>query len=201
MAPPTASTGPARPIGITTATVTGTVTPNAGAGTVLQFQYGTTKKYGSKTKAQQIGGVTPTPVLAKLTHLKARVVYHYRLVITTPDGQAMGRDRTFRSAPAPAISKLSIKPRAFRAGGKAATISYTETLPARVTFEVLQRRGRKFVVVGSFRRTDRVGLNVVRFNGRVRGRKLARGSYNLKATPNANRQNGRAVTLTFTITA
>ena len=137
VAGPKASTAPPTGVGSTGATLNGSVTPNAGSATV-EFDYGTSTKYGSKA-TQTLGGVVATPVLAKLSRLKPKTVYHFRIIVTAMDGTATTADRTFMTSPPPILSKLKIKPAAFRAGGRGATISYSDSEPAKVTFVVLRQ--------------------------------------------------------------
>ncbi len=111
---------------------------------------------------------------------------------------------------APALSRLGLTRRRFAAaprGGSVAakvgtTIRYRLSEPAAVTFRVQRRKaGRKvkgkcrrrtrsnrrashcdLTLRGSFRHAGKAGANQLRFTGRLRGRKLARGSYVLTAT-------------------
>jgi virginiamycin B lyase len=121
--------------------------------------------------------------------------------------------------PAPVLSRLTLTPPTFRT---AATISYRDSEAATTTFTVLQRRpgirkgkrcvkapkhppakrGRcmRLVVLGSFTNADRAGDNRLRFAGRVRGRKLKPGRYQLRAVArNGAGQTGRAVLTRFRI--
>ena len=220
VAGPKATTAAPTDVGSTSATLNGSVTPNAGSATVA-FVYGTSTKYGSKL-TQTLGGVVATPVLAKVAHLKAKTVYHFRIIVTAMDGTVTTPDRVFTTSPPPILSKLTIKPAAFRAGSRGATITYTDSEPAKVTFVVLRptsgvKRGRqcvappktgrarggkctRFVIVGRFTHTDKLGANSLRFNGRLGGRKLARGGYRLEATGRINGQTGKTVATTFRIT-
>ncbi len=103
VAPPVASTGIAGALGNGTATLQGTaVNPDALAGTAY-FQYGTSTKYGKTTPAQAAGAQSTEALHAALTKL-ARGTYHYRIVVTNPDGTTYGADSTFfvSSAPRPA---------------------------------------------------------------------------------------------------
>ena len=97
-ADPTVTTGPAGPVGATTATLTGTVDPNLTA-TTWQFEYGTTTAYGLTTPVQSAGlGDDPVAVQATVSGLTANTTYHFRL---TANGIA-GADGTFRTTANPA---------------------------------------------------------------------------------------------------
>jgi hypothetical protein len=103
VAPPVASTGIAGALGNGVATLQGTaVNPDALAGTA-SFQYGPTTRYGKTTPAQAVGAASTDALHAALAKL-ARGTYHYRLVVTNPDGTTYGADSTFfvSSAPRPA---------------------------------------------------------------------------------------------------
>ena len=77
---PTASTGGATNIGISTATITGTVNPN-GSATSYRFDYGTTSGYGLSTAVGDAGsGTAGVAVSATLSGLRANTTYHYRVV-------------------------------------------------------------------------------------------------------------------------
>lgn len=95
--PPTAQTGSARNLAATSATVTGTVTPN-GQATSYHFDYGPSISYGRSTASQDAGaGTTPVGVSAGLTGLKPNTTYHVRLVAVSSAGTATGGDQTFRT--------------------------------------------------------------------------------------------------------
>src|ERR671932_55665 len=96
-AAPSVTTGGAGNVSPNAATVSGSLNPN-GRVTTWYFQYGRTKKYGSRAVAQGAGsGRTRVRVSASLTGLRGRTTYHYRLVATNSSGAAFGRDRTFRT--------------------------------------------------------------------------------------------------------
>lgn len=116
--------------------------------------------------------------------------------------------------------------RAVRPRGFGTRVSYRSDMRARVRFTVQRvrsgrRRGtgrnarcvaptrrnrtarpctRYLPVRGSFTRPARSGTNRFVFTGRVGGRRLARGSYRLLATPTANGVSGRTLTRRFRIT-
>jgi hypothetical protein len=62
------------------------------------------------------------------------------------------------------------------------------------------RRCTYYTKVGSFTHIDVAGRNRFHFTGRVRGRKLALGTYQLVATPRANGLAGAPKRVTFHIT-
>lgn len=205
VAPPTATTGRAKSVGASIATVTASVTPNAGVATV-EFQFGTSKKYRSKPAVQHIGGVVPVTVTRQLTGLRPATTYHYRVVVVAPDGTAKAQDRTFKTKSRPALSKLSVKPVAFRASGSGATISYSDTDPGTTTFTVLRcatprSHGgcARFVKVAAFTHRDHAGRNKLRLRARIGHRTLSSGIYKLNAAPRAARKTGKTVSAKFQI--
>ncbi len=61
------------------------------------------------------------------------------------------------------------------------TIRYRLTEPATVTFRV-RRKGARKPLKGSFAHKGKAGANKLRFTGRLRRKKLRRGSYVMSAT-------------------
>lgn len=110
--PPTATTGPASPVGQNTATVHGTVDPN-GPLANYRFEYGTTTDYGLQT-ADEIAGLgdDPIDVQEQLSGLSPDTTYHYR-VIAWPDDDPTaiveGADRTFHTIALPNVSTNSVR--------------------------------------------------------------------------------------------
>src|SRR5918993_5599641 len=97
LAAPTVMTLDATSVGQTTATLTGTITPD-GAEAPWVFEYGTTREYGLTTAQQTVpAGTEPAAVEAVLTGLSPETTYHYRLV----SGEVQGEDKTFTTAAAP----------------------------------------------------------------------------------------------------
>jgi hypothetical protein len=100
---PTVVTGAASSIGLTSAKLNGTVTPN-GQATSWYFEYGTSASYGTKTSAKSAGsGTGSAKVAASLTGLRRTTTYHYRLVATNASGTTFGSDRTFSTALPPSV--------------------------------------------------------------------------------------------------
>jgi len=98
---PTVATDAATAIGITNATLNGTVNPNSQPASV-HFSYGLTTNYGSTASvAGTLAGATGQAVSANITGLAAGTVYHFRAVATNVLGLAAGLDQTFTTATAP----------------------------------------------------------------------------------------------------
>jgi hypothetical protein len=207
VAPPSATTGRAKSVTASSAILTASVTPNAGAATV-QFQFGLSKHYKSKTKVQHIGAVVPVTVTAKLTRLRPGTRYHYRVTVVAPDGSATAQDRSFKTSTRPTLTGLSVKPVGFRARSAGATISYFDDEAATTTFTVLRctkplahgARCARFVKLGSFSHRDRAGRNSVPLHARIGRSTLSPGIYRLQARPRAGRKTGSTVTAKFLIT-
>jgi hypothetical protein len=92
---PTVTTGAATAIGISTATLNGSVNPN-GATTTAYFEYGTDTNYGTTTTPVSIGAEsTAIQTSTDLTGLLAGTTYHYAAVGVNVTGTAVGPDQTF----------------------------------------------------------------------------------------------------------
>ncbi len=105
-ATPSATTNAASGVGVTTATLNGSI-QTRGVSTLWQFQYGTSKSYGKTTTANSIpAGGSTVIVASSITGLKANTKYHFRLVVQTGKGTstypivvAFGGDKTFTTRP------------------------------------------------------------------------------------------------------
>jgi hypothetical protein len=103
---PVVSTGNATAIAPTSATLNGTVNPEAQA-TSYYFEYGTTTSYGSHTAPATAGsGSADVDVSAPLAGLTPNTTYHYRLVATNPSGTTLAADVSFTTPkpPTPAVT-------------------------------------------------------------------------------------------------
>lgn len=138
-----------------------------------------------------------------------------------PEPPIAGEDRSFSTlvhtgppsppptATAPVLSKLKLKPAKFTVTGKApkgTTISFTLSTAATVKLEVLGKKtvkGKpKTVTLGTLASTPgKVGANSVKFNGKVKGKPLAPGSYTLRATASGTGGSSPPATRTFTVLA
>jgi hypothetical protein len=97
-APPIAITDPAGGITPVGATLHGRADPR-GAATAAWFQYGTTKSYGKRTRAQN-AGLNPgsISIAANIGGLASNKTYHFRTVAENKDGKRFGKDRTFKTS-------------------------------------------------------------------------------------------------------
>jgi hypothetical protein len=91
------------------------------------------------------------------------------------------------------VGRLSLKPRAFRAGGRGTKVRYTLSAASRVTLTVTTARGKR--IKGVAITNGKAGVNTLRFTGRIGSKKLKRGAYRLVLTP----AGGRAASVKFTI--
>ena len=96
---PTDYTGGVSKVTYSSAVLLGTVYPH-GQNTNYAFQYGTSTAYGSQTPLSA-AGPSPADVSQTISGLQANTTYHYRLVVTSLAGEAVGTDRTFTTAKIP----------------------------------------------------------------------------------------------------
>ena len=101
LAPPTATTGAAKDVTQTSATLTATVDPNEGD-TTVHFEYGTSSAYGLTSANKTVSGADPVAVEIPVSGLTAATTYHYRVVATNAAGVARGSDHTLKTASPPA---------------------------------------------------------------------------------------------------
>lgn len=92
-----ATTGKAKDVKATSATLTGSVNPE-GRATTYYFQYGRTAKYGLRTTKRSAGsGNAARSVSAAIRGLRPNTTYHFRIVASNSRGTSTGRDRTLRT--------------------------------------------------------------------------------------------------------
>ncbi len=96
---PSVSTGSAKSITQTGATLTGTINPN-GSATSYVFEWGLAKNtYGALGHVHSAGkGTKDVSAKATPTGLIPGTVYHYKLVATNRYGTSSGSDRTFKTS-------------------------------------------------------------------------------------------------------
>ncbi len=104
LATPDVSTGSASSISASSATLNGTVDPN-GRATTYYFEYGTSTSYGTKTSSKSAGSATNAQSEnAGISGLQAGHTYHFRIVASSDAGTTHGKDATFTTSSAPAVS-------------------------------------------------------------------------------------------------
>jgi hypothetical protein len=107
---PGVSTGGATGVSDSAATLHGSVNPK-GLATTYYFEYGTTRRYGSRTPDAAAGhGSKGVNVKSAVGGLKPNTAYHYRLVASNPDGVTSGGDRTFTTKRQPLGLALQAAP-------------------------------------------------------------------------------------------
>ncbi len=98
---PSAATGSVTARTSSSATVAGSVDPG-GLQTSYLVEFGKTTAYGHSSASASAGaGRSNVAVLATITGLRPRTLYHYRLVAINAAGTAVGADRAFRTPGAP----------------------------------------------------------------------------------------------------
>ena len=104
---PATATDPATAVGWTSATLNATVNPE-GSETSYQFEYGTSKEYGSSAPASPEGigsGSEDVALTEAIGGLEPATTYHFRVKATNSEGTTYGEDGAFRTPPiAPLIS-------------------------------------------------------------------------------------------------
>jgi hypothetical protein len=96
---PKVTTNPASAVLRESAFFNATVNPS-GFATTYQFQYGTTKEFGTTVPATPVSagsGTTGVPANLKVTALKPFTTYYYRVVATNAEGTTNGETQVFRT--------------------------------------------------------------------------------------------------------
>ena len=106
--PPTAATGGASNITLTTATVSGTINPE-GLETSYEVDLGVDTTYGTSIYGEAGSGTENIGISVSLQDLAPGATYHYRIVAINSDGRAYGADQTFTT---PAYSNPIVLPNA-----------------------------------------------------------------------------------------
>jgi hypothetical protein len=109
-AAPSASTQSANQITSGSAQLRGTVNPN-GERTTYHFEYGTTRRYGSRTPDVSAGsGTSNRAARATVSGLRPNTRYHFRLVASNPSGVVSGENRSFRTRVQPLGVQITAAP-------------------------------------------------------------------------------------------
>lgn len=109
-----------------------------------------------------------------IDHRRARVSCHPKIAVT---GGPL--NVTLAGCEKPRLTRFHLSRTRIRAGRTATTISYRDTAAGVATITVRKVIRGKERFAGSFRHRDRIGLNRIRFAGRLKGRRLAPGLYRL----------------------
>ncbi len=103
--PPTVTSTLASSVGLTGATLNGTINPQGIANSEYYFQYGTTTSYGSTTGQVDLGpGLAATGVNTAIAGLSSGTVYHYRVVGVSYGMASYGTDQSFSTESEPATA-------------------------------------------------------------------------------------------------
>ena len=194
--PPAVTTDGATNVTAEKAMIHGTVNPN-GMATAVQFEYGTTGRYGSSTKLGSAGsGSAARTVVSTLAGLSPNTTYHYRLVATSAAGTTDGSDRTFKtSAPRPTLSHVALASSKFSAS-TGTKLRFTLSERARITIVIKPKAAGHKAKVTTLKFAGAKGRNTHRF----KAPNLRPGNYT--ATITARDTAGRAskpTTFRFTI--
>jgi hypothetical protein len=172
--PPVLGPASASSLGMTTASLSATVSnPDVFAGTV-SFEYGASTAYGAVTSSQPLlAGASGRSFGASLARLSPGTLYHFRVVARNPDGTTFGPDQQFTTTSSPSLvpSPVASPSNAFRFGtakvapGGAITLGVNAPdagrFAAKATFTVITRKGHKRLT-----RTFTYGTASVRNTGR-----------------------------------
>jgi hypothetical protein len=132
----TAATG----VGVSAATLTGTVLTEALA--TAYFQYGTSGAYGSSTSGQSVAfTASPRSLGSAVGGLSPGTTYHFRVVAENAGGPSYGADQTFTTATVPvvpippSIASVTQSHNKWREGNALASVSRRrKRLPLGTTF-------------------------------------------------------------------
>ena len=197
---PTAATQAANGVTFSSATLNGTVNPNATPLSGCQFTISPTPPGGSTISCtQQIGsGTSPVPVSARLHGLSPSTTYTVRLTASDAQGQSTGGPITFRTLPPlPQISGFGAK--VVRHHGRrqgSITLKVSEAATLIVTFE--QKKGKRWVALNRTA-SARVRAGSVKLGFSPRGLKPGRYRLTAVATNVAN-ERSRPQQTTFKLT-
>jgi hypothetical protein len=128
--PPVVSTEGASAVGVTGATLNGSVNPEEGTVTDCHFAYVDEAHYQPEATDPYAQGATvpcssiplgsePTPVSAEVSGLSTETRYHFQLYVTNGGGEAVGGDQSFVTAGSPTVEGLAVS----EVGAAKATVS------------------------------------------------------------------------------
>jgi hypothetical protein len=206
-AAPTGVTGVA---GVDSAAISFTAPPSS---TPAVTSYTVTAYPGAE---QGFGATSPVSV----TGLRPNVAYTFQVAAASAAGRGPGSAPSAAlttlapavGVSAPALSGLKVSLASFFAGSSGTTFSYSDTQAAVTTLTVLRvRQGTKHAgtclvkpgvagrpckslsLVGTLSVTDVAGLNKIHFSGRIGGRRLVGGLYQVRFTPTLSGLSGNTL--------
>src|SRR3954454_1811336 len=98
---PLASTGAAKDVGQTQATLVASVTPR-GSATSVRFDVGTSTSYGLQSSSKDVGnGTDAVSVEIPVQSLAPNTTYHFRVVATSDGGTVQGAEATLKTPAVP----------------------------------------------------------------------------------------------------
>jgi PKD repeat protein len=198
----------ARGFDATPPSIDGASIPGAAqTGTSVAFTAQASDMWGPVTLSWDFGDGTPIATGASVTHTFAAAGTH-TVTVTATDavGNASSKTGSIAVATAlvrPTISKASIKPKRFQAGHKAVfTFTLNEEAGVTITIARQQRakhHRRRFKRTGALSGPGLVGVNHIRFTGKVGRRTLKPGRYRATLIATAGHAKSPPISLSFTI--
>jgi len=103
--PPVVTTAVPAEVIQTTATLSGSVSPNDAVLDACRFEYGTSISYDQVVPCVSVPSASggAQAVTAQVTGLAPNTIYHYRLLAISPAGTGTGADQTFTTAVSPSV--------------------------------------------------------------------------------------------------
>lgn len=137
--PPTATTGGASNITLTSATVAGTINPR-GLETSYELDFGTDANYGTSIYGEAGSATESINIAIDLLNLAPGTTYHYRIVAINSDGRVYGADQTLTT---PVYSNPIILPSTLPLIASPAIAFPTETEPTQKVAKKKHKHGKK----------------------------------------------------------
>ena len=159
------------------------------------FEFGAGSGFGSQAGPVTVrsGNDDSVPATQTISGLARFASYSWRPFGTDLDRTTrIGPTRSFRTTDSvdPRITRLRVRPKTWavraslaarRRAKRGTTFRFRLSERARVTFRIQRkttvRRGGRYVKAGRFAHRGKAGKNRKRFSGRIRGKRLRRGSY------------------------
>jgi phosphodiesterase/alkaline phosphatase D-like protein len=158
VAAPSATTSSATGVTASSATLNGSVNPNAAA-TSVWFEWGTTAQLGNETPPQAIGsGSSAVEVSANLTTLNPGATYHFRIAAQNSAGTTRGGTLTFTTSAVPPAAPSNLIATAVSASQ--INLAWQDNSNNELGFHIERCTGAQ---CSNFVQIDSVGANVTSF--------------------------------------